>query len=165
MIKVPKFEDLEPWLRHLGQDQLTWLALSLVVIIWMVWGIAKKIVRMGYFLMALGVGCAIAYGVATLTNQKLHPEAILAAGMSFAFLWSAIRAKVARVVTAITVAVLLSFGAHQGWDKIIPLSAPESAPVKKPAAPKGKAKPSQTSPAKKAPIKKPPVKKPQDKTS
>ncbi len=118
MIHVPDIKDLEPWLRTLGQDQLTWLGLSLVVFLWMLWGVAKKIVRMGYFVMALTIGCALAYGVAQVTGQKLHPEAVLAAGMSFAFLWSAIRAKVARVITAVSVAVMLSFGAHQGWDQV-----------------------------------------------
>lgn len=123
------------WAQGLGNEGITWLGLAAIILLWLVWSLAKKVVRAGYFLLAYIVGSGVAYGVAAATGNEAKPEAVLAAGLSFAFLWTSIRAKIARTITALTVGAILSLGAHQGWDKILPGVAPS------PEAKKGAARP------------------------
>ena len=126
---------MREWAQGLGNDGVTWLGLAAIILLWLVWSLAKKVVRAGYFLLAYIVGSGVAYGVALATGNEAKPEAVLAAGLSFAFLWTSIRAKIARTVTALAVGTMLSLGAHQGWDKILPGIVPSPEAKKEAARP------------------------------
>ena len=76
------------------------LGIVALVGVWLVWAIAKKIVRIGFFILAFVAGTALAAG-ASAAFQKPQPWPVLAAeGLAFAWAWSLFRAKVARVVSA-----------------------------------------------------------------
>ncbi len=147
--------ELQSYLQTVQGDQVTWLGLSAVVLLWLLWSLAKKLVQIGFFVVAFAIGSGIAYGVAISTGQPVRPEAILAAGLAFAFVWNMIRAKIARVVTAVAVGTMLSLGAHQGWpifgSKTQPRPAAEKPPAKTPAPmPNSGSKPPQKKPPQKS---------------
>jgi len=148
-------DQLQTYLQQIQGDQITWLGLSAVVLLWLLWSLAKKLVQIGFFVIAFVIGSGIAYGVAFATGQPIRPEAILAAGLAFAFVWNMIRAKIARTITSLAVAGMLSLGAHQGWTMFGAKPNPAEAPAR--AAP-AKKKPVASTP--KPATKKPTQKKP-----
>jgi hypothetical protein len=69
--------------------------------LWLVWALARKVVRVGYFVIAFAAGTAIAWAISGAI-QRPQPWPMLAAeGLAFAWAWSLFRSKVARVVSAI----------------------------------------------------------------
>lgn len=96
-----------------GADPRLQIGAVVVVFIlaWLVWGIARRIVRIGWFAIAFGIGLAVAYGLnLTMLGDPQPLPYLLAEALAFAWVWSMIRSKVSRVVTAIAVVLVLRIG-------------------------------------------------------
>jgi hypothetical protein len=96
---------------QLNDPRLLWAGgITLLVLLWLLWAIARKIVRIGFFIIAFLAGTAIA-AAAGAALGKPQPLPILAAqGLAFAWAWNLVRAKVARVVTSFMLLAAVKVG-------------------------------------------------------
>ena len=88
----------------------TWaLPLLALPVLYMIFVAAKRIVRWGFFVMYTAVGTGLAYlGLLNVSDGKAASISYsLAAGISFACVCSAIRARIARLVGILFVAAVV----------------------------------------------------------
>lgn len=84
--------------------------IAILVLLWLLWAIAKKIVRLGYFVLSFTLGLAVAYGASQVYGKPQPVTMLIGEAFAFAWVWSLIRSKAARAVTAVAVVVMLRFG-------------------------------------------------------
>ena len=98
--------------------------------VYIVWKLVGAVVKLLFFLVAFGVGYAVAYGLGQLGG---HPQALwVYAGEALAFAWAVnlIRAKIARAVVGFAI---LGLGQITGWfgfaPKVEPAEKADQAPA------------------------------------
>jgi hypothetical protein len=140
---------------HMNLGMIGLVGAGLVTSFWLVFKIAWKVVKIGFFAMAFLLGFAICAGLSTLSG---HPQPVWALGaeaLAFAWGFSLVRSKIAKVITGLAILTCAQFIGKFGFDvhKLgelgkVPLPFEQSAqkPAPKPA-PKPEHKPASTSTA------------------
>lgn len=117
---------------------------GLVASFWIIFKIAWKIVKIGFFVMAFLIGFAICAGLSAATN---HPQPVWALGaeaLAFAWGFSLVRSKISKIVTGLAILATAQAIGHFGFDPAkmkdlakLPIPGEEKKPTpKKPEAKK-----------------------------
>ena len=109
------------------------------------WMFCRKIVRLGFFVLALTIGATLASGTMYILNGSVDPVPVAIAAISFAWLWTTIRAKVARYVTMAALIVFASVAGEVDWLDTLnpPASAQKTTQVEPEEPGPSRTKPSQ----------------------
>lgn len=91
------------------------LGLACLLSFFLFWMFCRKVVRFGFFVMALTIGATLAGATMYLLNGSMEPVPVAIAGISFAWLWTTIRAKVARFITMAALIVFASVAGEIEW--------------------------------------------------
>jgi hypothetical protein len=83
------------------------------------WMFCKKVVRLGFFLLALTIGATLAAATMFILQGKVDPGPVAIAALTFAWLWTTIRAKVARLISIAAVVAFASVAGEVDWLQIL----------------------------------------------